>query len=281
MVTIYLTLLALAASAAGDTGDWNRDWEAAGHAVEKSWIQFGSQYGLWIFGALIAFVLVRGLLRTSRYLAAKNLTDGDREMLRERVATAESKTSGEIVVVVAHASDDHPDAPWKAGAVTLLVGTLLVGGFAGTAGTLGFFFIQLGIFGLGYFMGLGLNDFRRCFLREGRATEVCEEEALQELQRLDLTSKPERSAVLLFVSVFEQRVVILGGTLAHEAAGEDAWVKADAAVLQALRANGPPSETLRDALAKGIDTIGEVLAEALPPTDDDSNRFEDSVNIRS
>jgi putative membrane protein len=276
MVSIYIILIALATSLLREEDGW----EAAGHAAEPSWTDIGTRFGPWIFALIMAFVVVRGLMRAQRYSAAKDLSEEDREALRERVAKAESSTSGEIVVVVSSAADDHPDAPWKAGAATLLLGTLLLGGLSRALGPIGFVLVQIGVAGIGYLLAVGLHDFRRSFVRESRATAVCEEQALQELQRLDLTSKPERTAVLLFVSVFEQRVVVIGDTKAHEAAGEDAWVEADAAVLGALRAKGPASETLRDALAQGIDTVGATLARVLPPTNSDRNRFDDSVEIR-
>lgn len=291
MVSVYIILIALASSALREEGGW----EAAGHVTEPSWTNIGTRFGPWIFALVIAFVVVRSIVRAPRYSAAKDLSEKDREALRERVRAAESSTSGEIVVVVSSAADDHPDAPWKAGAATLLLGTLLLGGLHSTLGPIGFVLLQLGVAGIGYLLAAGLHDFRRSFVRESRATAVCEEQALQELQRLDLTSKPERTAVLLYVSVFEQRVVVIGDTKAHEAAGEDAWVEADAAVLGALRGKepggkgpgpkrsggkGPASETLREALAQGIDTIGATLARVLPPTSSDRNRFDDSVEIR-
>ncbi len=270
---MYSFILTAATEASGD-------WEAVGHALNHSWTSFGSRFGVWIFAALIAFVILRGLMRAKRYHAAEALSESDRDALRDRVATAESQTNGEIVVVVVGASDDHPDASWKAAAATWLIGTLLLGGLASTVGTLGFVGVQVGLAALGYVLSQGLEDFRRCFVREGRATEVSEEQALQELQRLDLTAKEERTAVLLFVSLFEQRVVILADTRAHEAAGEGAWLEADTAIVHALRANGSPSDCLRTALETGIDAIGAVLAEVLPPTGERSNKFDDSVELR-
>ena len=256
------------------------DWEAVGHGLEDSWTSFGSRYGLWIFGALIAFVLIRGLLRAPRYRATEALEEGDRAALKERVESAEARTSGEIVVVVVEASDEHPEAAWKTAAATLLLGTLLLGGIDTGAGSLGFVGLQVLVAGLGYLLGRTLTDFRRSFVRESRATEVAEEQALQELQRLDLTSKAERTAVLLFVSIFEQRAVILADEKAHEAAGENAWIDSTAAILDALHTKGSPREVLRGALTAGIDSVGEVLATALPTTGAGSNKFEDSVDIR-
>ena len=275
--TFHMSLVQLS-TAQGD------DWEAVGHALSHSWSNFGARYGVWIFAALMAFVVLRGLMRRDRFRASEALGDDDREALRDRVAAAESKTSGEIVVVVVEASDDHPDAPWKAATATWLVGTLLLGGWAewleAAAGPVAFIALQIMLAVLGYVLALSLHDFRRSFIREARATGVAEEQALQELQRLDLTSKDERSAVLLFVSVFEQRVVILADTRAHEAAGENAWVEADAAVLRALRGNASATGFLRTGLENGIDAVGSVLATALPATGASTNDFDDSIEVR-
>ncbi|WP_419190766.1 hypothetical protein [Saltatorellus ferox] len=256
------------------------DWEAVGHTVQDGWVNFGTRWGPWIFAALMGFVVVRGLLRASRYHAAEALHDADRQALRDRVAAAEARTDGEIVVVVVEASDDHPDAAWKAAAVTLAVGTLLLGGVLPTVGALGLVGLQAAIGAGGYALARMLADFRRSFVREARASEVAEEQALQELQRLDLTSKSGRSAVLLFVSVFEQRVVVLADEAAHAAAGENGWVAADAAVLGVLQSSGGSGGHLREALERGIDSVGETLAKALPATGERENRFDDDVEVR-
>lgn len=258
------------------TSPGGSDWEAAGHAVTDGWVDLGTRWGPWVFAAVVLFVIFRGLLRVSRFHAVGALDDGDRRALRERVATAEASTDGEIVVVVVEASDDHPDAAWKAAMAMVALGTLLLGGVILAAGALGLVAVQVALGLGGYALARWIADFRRCFVRESRASEVAEEQALQELQRLDLTSKSARSAVLLFVSIFEQRVVVLADEAAHAAAGENGWVEADAAILGVLQSGG----SLREALERGVEVTGSILDGALPATGERENRFDDDIEVR-
>ncbi len=251
------------------------DWEAVGHRLEGHWLDDSARYGPWLFVALLTLVVSRALWRQRRYRAVGALGTAERAALAERVAAFEAQTDGEIVVVVVEASDRHPDAPWKCALALCAAGTLTLAGTVAAYGPLGFVALQTVLIALGYGLAEALPDLRRGFVRELRATEVADEQALQELQRLEITSHPQRSAVLLFVSLFEQRVVVLADEAAHAAAGEGAWLTADRAVLDGLRAGG-----LVAALERGIDALGAVLAEALPATGAKPGRHRDEPEVR-
>ena len=82
------------------------------------------------------------------------------------------------------------------------------------------------------------------------------------------------------LGVEEQRVVVLADEAAHAAAGENGWVEVDAAVLGVLRSSGGSGRDLREALERGVDVMGEVLAKALPATGERENRFDDDIEVR-
>ncbi|MEZ6017189.1 MAG: hypothetical protein R3F49_18875 [Planctomycetota bacterium] len=266
------------------------DWEAAGHALSARWVDLDARFGPWVFGALFGLIVARALWRARRYRAVDVLSDADRAALRGRVAAAEARTDAELVVVVVEASDSHPDASWKAAVATLALGSLLFAGAwevsASSWGSFawarpaGYALVQVALGALGFGLARGLADFRRGFVTERRATEVAEEQALQELQRLDLTAHGARNAVLLFVSLFEQRVVVLADSDAHAAAGTAAWVAVDDAVLAALRGGAAREGALRVALERGIDAIADVLEQKLPRTADGPNRVRDDIEVR-
>ena len=251
------------------------DWEAAGHRLERHWLDDSARYGPWLFVALLTLVVSRALWRQRRYHAVDTLGTAERAALAERVAAFEARTDGEIVVVVVEASDQHPDAPWKCALALCAAGTVTLAGAVAAYGLLGFLTLQVVLIALGYGLARLLPDLRRGFVREQRATEVTDEQALQELQRLEITAHPQRSAVLLFVSLFEQRVVVLADEAAHAAAGEGAWLTADRAVLDGLRRGG-----LVTGLERGVDALGAVLAEALPATGAKPGRHRDEPEVR-
>jgi len=282
--TSSLVFVAIVGGAAEST----TDWQAVGHALEHSWLAWVTRFGPWIFGVSLGFVLGRGLLRARRYRAVDVLTEGERAALRERVAAVETRTDGELVVVVVEASDDHPDACWRAAAATWALGTLLLAGALPYGDPLLHFGAQLVLGALGFVLALSLADFRRSFVRERRASEVAEEQALQELQRLDVAADGSRNAVLLFVSLFEQRVVVLADEAAHAAvhqrggarSGESAWVDVDEAVLSGFRGGSMERGSLFRGLERGIDAAGAVLSESLPKTGASPSRHGDDVQIR-
>ena len=83
-------------------------------------------------------------------------------------------------------------------------------------------------------------------------------------------------AVLVFVSLFEHRVVVLADEGAHAAAGTDAWIDVDEAVLSGIR-----RDSLREGLEQGIVAAGEVLFRVLPRVDGDGpGELRDDVVVR-
>jgi len=243
---------------------------------DDAWFSWSAVY-LWpaVFAGLLALMVVKALVRGHRYRAVDVLSEAERAALRERVAALEARSDGELVVVVVERADAHPDAPWKAACAVLALGTVLCGHWLPYSHPVWLCAAQAVLGGLGYLLALGLADLRRSFVREPRASEVAEEQALQEFHRLALARSPERSAVLLFVSLFEQRVVVLADEAAHRAAGEGAWVRVDEAVLSGLR-----EASLRLGLERGIDAAGAVLVAHLPSTGDGPNRHRDDIDVR-
>jgi putative membrane protein len=263
-----VTARSYVAALSDGTVSWDDAWAA--------WFSWSATY-FWpaVFAGLLAFLVVRALVRARRYRAVDVLSEAERDALRERVAVIEARSDGELLVVVVERADAHPDAPWKAACAVLALGTVLCGHWLPYSHPVWLCAAQAVLGGLGYALARGLADLRRSFVREARASEVAEEQALQELHRLALARSPERSAVLLFVSLFEQRVVVLADEVAHRAAGEGAWALVDEAVLSGLR-----EASLRLGLERGIDAAGEVLVATLPRTGDGPNRHRDDIDVR-
>jgi putative membrane protein len=250
------------------TVSWDDRW--------ASWFSWSAVY-FWpaVFVGLLALMIAKALVRARRYRAVDVLSDAERNVLRERVAAIEARSDGELVVVVVERADAHPDAPWKAACAVLALGTVLCGHWLPYSHPVWLCAAQAVLGAVGYVLARSLADLARSFVREPRASEVAEEQALQEFHRLALARSPERSAVLLFVSLFEQRVVVLADEVAHRAAGEGAWIAVDEALLSGLR-----EASLRVGLERGIDAAGEVLVAKLPSTSDGPNRHRDDIDVR-
>jgi putative membrane protein len=259
--------LALPLLQAGAAGTWSDAW--------PTWLVAAARWGPWLLATLAALVVARALLRRRLYRAEGALDEAGAASVRSAIAQAERSTSGEIVVVVLERSDEHPDTAWLAGLCAMLLGTaLLVADLPWQRPEL-VLAAQLALGAAGWLLARALPDVARLFLAERRATELAHEQALQEFQRLELSRTAGGTGVLLFVSLFEHRVVVLGDAAIHARVGDAHWDAATRAVLQDV-ARGRLSE----GLCAGVAACGAVLAEHFPVAPGDRNELADHLVLR-
>ena len=110
---------------------------------------------------------------------------------------------------------------------------------------------------------------------EDRATAVAGEQAFQEFYAQGLHRTRLGTGVLLFVSLFERRVIVLADEGIDAKVDAAFWEGVDAAVLDGIRRG-----SLRDGLVDGIRRVGEILETDFPPPDDDVNEIPDRVIVR-
>src|SRR5206468_3238135 len=99
----------------------------------------------------------------------------------------------------------------------------------------------------------------RIFVSESRATETADEQALQEFHRHGLRETRERTGILVFVSLFERRVVVLGDAGIHAKVGDEHWQRTRDAIL-----GGIARGSLADGLVEGVRACGQELAAHFP-----------------
>jgi len=248
----------------GREGSWLPPWAAL-----LAWL------GLLLLGALVLGMVMRAIVRRRRYDALDILDAEARAALQAAVVAAERRTRGEIVPVILERSDRHADAALRAALAALLVASLLLASWIPWERPLLVLAIQLGAAAVGWLLARVLPDLQRAFVSEARATEVAEEQAVQEFHRLGLHRTQDATGVLLFVSLLERRVIVLGDRGIHERVGDAHWTATTQAVLDGI-ARG----SLRDGLLAGIVRCADVLAEHFPAQRDDVNELEDRVVVR-
>jgi putative membrane protein len=170
----------------------------------------------------------------------KVLGAGAQATVTETIRAAETKTLGEIVPVVLERSDDHAAARWRCALFGLLVGSALLERFLPWTMPERLLASQLALGILGYCLARLLPDLERIFVSESLATETAEEQAVQEFHRYGLRETKSRTGVLIFVSLFERRVVVLGDEGIHLKAGDDLWKRTRDAISTASRGTGSP-----------------------------------------
>jgi putative membrane protein len=246
-------------------------WEPGAHPV----LYVVAQYGPWVLLATTVLLVVRALARWNRYRAVAVLGDEAQERVRSAIREAESRTVGEIVPVVLERSDGYPGACWLAALIAMLLGSALLERHLPWSEPHWLLLAQVGLGAIGFALARGLPDLQRLFISETRATEMAGEQALQEFQLLGLRETAERTGVLVFVSLLERRVIILGDTGIHAKVGDEHWQRTRDAVLQGARGG-----SLADGLVAGVRACGDVLAEHFPKTAGNPNEIPDRLIVR-
>ncbi|MCP3914660.1 MAG: hypothetical protein GY711_03770 [bacterium] len=249
------------------------EWTAAGHA--GNWMDVAGNVIALVGVLAFAALVVRALVQRHRYRAVDVLSEADSNALAEEIARAEKRTTGEIVCVVVERSDPHPGAAWFAAFLTTFGGTLALAAWMPWAEPVALVAAQIGLAFIGFVCARKLPAFARMLVPEPRATAVAEEQALLEFNRAAIEETEGQTGVLLFVSLFERRVVVLGDVGVNERVGAEHWRDTDAAILAGIRGG-----SLRAGLERGIEMCGEVLARHFPWTDGDRDELPNHLIVR-
>jgi putative membrane protein len=251
------------------------DWSAVGgQAAQGAWHLLGLA-GPAICALLLFFLVARAISRQKRYRVAQAFTEQDRRAVREAIAAAERKTVGEILPVVVERSDPHPAAQWFAALSFVLVGSTLLIVFLPWKHPVWVLAEQVAFGFVGYGLARWLPDLKRSFVFENRASAVAEEQAFQEFYGNGLHKTEGATGVLLFVSLFERRVVVLADEGIDSKVDAEFWEGVDELVLDGVRRG-----SLREGLVQGIQRVGDLLADQFPWTKGNRNEVPDRVIVR-
>lgn len=202
------------------------------------------------------------------------LSEADAREVEAAVARVETQSAAEIVVAVLPQSQEYWQPrvvasiawalaagfaflhfePWLDPALSLAV-ELLVGG--------------------GTYALLGLPGLKRLLLRGDAATRAVRARAFQLFAERGLYGTRGRTALLVFVSELEHRVVLLGDHSIHEELGQSGWDQEVALLVRHIREG-----KLREGLVAVLDDLAPHLARVAPRARDDMNELPDAV-IRS
>jgi putative membrane protein len=201
------------------------------------------------------------------------LSDADLEAVRAAVAAAERGTSGEIVPYLVAASDDYSGAAWKGAALGALAASLAAwaihrwGGFWGASRFLFMVVPPAAGAALGY-VAAHLPPLRRFLAGRHALERRVADRAAQAFLEQEVFRTRERTGILLFLSLFERRVVVLGDSGIHQKVGPGEWD----AVVEHVVSGLPRNPTA--ALVAAIRECGEILARhGLPPRPDDRDEL--------
>lgn len=195
------------------------------------------------------------------------MSDHDRKFIAESIATAEKKTSGEFVAVLAQESDHYLffTALWAAISALIVPGVVLALG--ATLSLLVIYGIQLGVFivvgTLLLWTPLKVRLVPKS-LRRAHAIRAAQEQ----FYLLGIHRTREHSGVMLYVSAAERHVQIIADEGIHASVGETRWHEIVQLFIGEVKAG-----SIARAFATAINAIADEMASHYPRRDDDANEL--------
>jgi putative membrane protein len=188
-------------------------------------------------------------------------TPADREAVEAAVREAESATAGEIVPVAVGRSDLYVSAIWKAA----LSGALLLSALAAAVYEAGRFwgaFLPLWIAvppaagAAAGFLAAELVPAVRRWLAPSELIELrVRQRALAAFVEHEVFRTRDRTGILVFLSMFEHRVLVIGDTAVNARVKPEEWEDIVAGIAAGIREGHPGS-----ALAEGVRRCAGLLA---------------------
>jgi putative membrane protein len=206
----------------------------------------------------------------------------DEERIRTAVEQAEERTAGEIVPVVVPRSASYEVVTWRgtAGAVLLaLTAILLVLQFYDGWG-LGWLYTPWGVVmtSLGAAVAGGLlasyvGPVQRMLAGDDLLDETVHRRALQSFVEEEVFDTRDRTGILLFVSLLEHRIEVLGDTGINELVRPDDWAEVVARIRKGIQ-----NDNLTEGLVEAIGMCGRLLERrGVNVRPDDENELSDTV----
>jgi putative membrane protein len=204
------------------------------------------------------------------------------ERIRGAVEKAEGTTSGEIVPYVVAASDSYEGVLWKAAAFGALFFALAAAGIRQFSDLWG---PPLALWltgppllgaGLGYLAAGAAEPLRRALIGEEVIERRVRRRAAVAFLEEEIFRTRERTGILIFLSLFEHRVVILGDEGINRRVEKDEWEGIVDDLVSRIRAG----ETV-EGLVAAITRCGELLERrGVAIREDDADELRDHLRSR-
>jgi putative membrane protein len=206
--------------------------------------------------------------------ASELLGDAERERLAGVIREVERATGGEIVVAVASACDEYGSAGWRLGVALAALAFLGLGLFAPPLPWVAYLAAQAAMLLLGH--ALARRDgVRRALVDDALVEQRVAERARHAFAEYGLERTRGRTGILIFVAVFERRVVVLADEGIHRAlAPHESWTE-----VVERATSGLHSGVAAVGLESAVRRCGEILARHLPAQIENPDELPNAVVI--
>jgi len=191
---------------------------------------------------------------------SKFFSPEDLARIVDAVRKAEARTAGEIVPYVVEASDDYEESVWRAGGLT---SALCLGLFVSTRNFTDVWFplrfdeaalITLGASVIAMILVWGVRPLRQFFAGKEVMNRRVEQRAAEAFLAEEVFKTRERTGILIFVSLFEHEVMVIGDSGINTKVQRSDWEDVTRSVLEGMN-SGRPADGLIEAIRKS----GELL----------------------
>ena len=182
-------------------------------------------------------------------------SNSDLERIAEAVKIAEGKTSGEIVPFVVERSDAYESALWRGGfalSASVWLGIVLWYELSSTWFPLRLLEILMALFlaqAIGMLLVLFVPAWRRFFAGEDARARAVKQAAQAAFLSEEVFKTRERTGILIFMSLLERRVEVLGDAGINAKVAQTEWEDVVQTTVASMRAQ-QPAEGLIAAIQK-------------------------------
>lgn len=207
-------------------------------------------------------------------LTKQFFSGADRARITAAVEAAEKKTSGEIVPLVVSASYHYPMSDVIGGVSMALPAAFLLTPLVGGWFWIGTWnlWVFLGLFTLLFLAGQAIVRrsliLKRLFISNREFDAEVEEAAHTSFFKKGLYRTREETGVLIFISLFEQRVWVLADRGINGKVAPGQWDE-----IVALIVLGIKQKRTAEAICEAVEKVGNLLADHFPVREDDRDEL--------
>ncbi|ADU61078.1 MAG: hypothetical protein KUA35_11150 [Pseudodesulfovibrio sp.] len=201
-------------------------------------------------------------------LAQTLLTKEEQDAQKACVKDVETRTSGEIVPVIASCSYDYPRASHLGGLMLAILAALAGVTLLGRDDMWTFLALFLGLYLVLSRLLAALPALKKPFITRSEMRAEVEEAAVTAFYLNGLHRTRDLTGIIIYVSVYERCVQVLADKGINDKVDPRVWEEVVAMVTEGIR-QGHPGE----ALCQGVARCGELIAEHFPIKADDTDEL--------
>ncbi len=199
------------------------------------------------------------------------ISDKDKKFLKEAIAKAESKTSGEIVPVILEKSDFYPAAHFRLALVIGILFSFICYYTYDFDDPIMLLWIQIPGMITGYLLAY-LTPLKRFFTSKAEMQEEVFQRALEVFYKNEVSMTKDRTGIMIFISLLERKVEVLADCGINEQVEKDYWNTLVASLISKIK-----DGQIIEGLGEAITECGRSLESSFPIKSDDTNEISDDL----